>query len=189
MTNFELIIEEGNSYLVGEIDSYLDRVQDWESNLDEHILYMSSLENWDHEQELGYILKQELEFRRQGEELLYTVLTQLSEITNYERAKKYHYRLSENDKSNLLSVDLDRHWVNSDTFSLLHEEGLCDDKLRCIFDDLEHEVVQQYGTYTFDTFVAYNPEIESWLSKWKGIIFDHYHGDQFKEGSCQESVL
>ena len=175
--------------LMGEINSYLDHVQDWDSNLDEHVLYMSSLENWDNEQELNYLQKKELEYRRKGEEILNTILTELSGVTNYERNTKYHYRLSEDDKSNLLSVDLDRYWVNSDTFARLHEEGLCDYKLVCIFDDLEHEVVQQYGTNSFDTFVSYNLEIGSWLSKWKEIIFDHYHGDQFKESFSQETVL
>lgn len=181
MFDFRLLMEK--------IDSYLDRVEDWDSNWDEHILYMKSVENWDHDQELSYVLKQELKFRRRGEELLNTVLTQMSEITNSVRDQKFHYRLSEEDKSNLLSVDLDNYWINSDTCGLLHKEGLCDEKLRCIFDDLEDEVIQESGTFVFDTLVFYNPEIESWLTKWRGIIFNNYHGDQPKESSSQESVL
>lgn len=167
--------------LISEIDSYLNSVQDWDDNLNEHILYMSSIENWSHEQKLRYIQTRELEFRRQGEEILHVVLNQLSR--KGERNEKLHFRLSDDDKSNLLSVDLDKYWVNSDTFSRLHREGHCEDKLRCIFSDLEDEVVHCCGTYVFDSFISCNPEIESWLTKWKGIILDRYHGDRFKKSS------
>ncbi len=175
--------------LMEEIDSHLDRVEDWDSNWGEHILYMKSVENWDHDQELSYILRQELKFRRRGEKLLNTVLTQMSEINNSVRDQKFHYRLSEEDKSNLLSVDLDNYWINSDTCGLLHKEGLCDENLRCIFDDLEHEVIQESGTFVFDTFVFYNPEIESWLMKWKEIITNQFQGTRSKVSSSQENVL
>jgi len=181
MSNFQSLIRE--------IESYLNRVNDWDDIWNEHLLYKSSLENWNREQELIYLQSQELEFRRRGEELLNTVLTQMSEMTNFERDQKFHYRLSEEDKSNLLSVDLDNNWINSDTFGFLYKEGLCDEKLRCIFDDLEDEVIQESGTFVFDTFVFYNPEIGSWLIKWKEIITNRYQGTRSKESSSPESIL
>lgn len=70
--------------LIREIDSYLDRVQDWDSNWDEHLLYKSSLENWDTEQEFIYLQSQERKLRRLGEELLTTILIRLSEETKRE---------------------------------------------------------------------------------------------------------
>jgi hypothetical protein len=70
--------------LIREIDSHLDRVQDWESNWDEHLLSMSSLENWNEEQEFKYLLSRELKLRRLGDELLMTLLIRLSEETKIE---------------------------------------------------------------------------------------------------------
>ena len=70
--------------LIREIDSYLDLVQDWESNWDEHLVYMSSCENWNREQESKYLTSKELELRRLGEELLTTILIRLSEETKIE---------------------------------------------------------------------------------------------------------
>ena len=63
-----------------EVNDYLEAVIDWDSNMDENLLYEGSLQNWSSEQELQYLYRRELDLRIHAEQLLKQISPQMVQL-------------------------------------------------------------------------------------------------------------
>jgi hypothetical protein len=70
-------------YTIENIISVINRLEDWDSNYDEILLYKSDKNKWNSTQEIEFLYRQELYFRRCLQSLIYSITDKKEKNNDY----------------------------------------------------------------------------------------------------------